>query len=75
MDDGRVCHGITYFHGPLRRRIYIDCSLTPEQIFETTLHEFMHVALEDVGLLYVIEEPIVDELAARVANILEQLQK
>ena len=47
--------------------------MKPTQIFETTLHEIFHVALEDVGLLYVIEEPIVDELAARVANILEQL--
>lgn len=72
MDDGRSCHGITYYK---THRIYIDSSRKPAQIFETTLHELLHVALEDVGMLYVVEEPIVDELAVRVAFMLEQLGK
>lgn len=75
MDDGRSCHGITYFKGPRAHKIYVNSSLKDEQIFETTLHEIMHVALEDVGMLYVVEEPIVDELSTRVAFILEQLKK
>ena len=73
MDDGSPCYGITYYRGPLKHRIYIDSSLKPEQIWETTLHELLHVVMEDVGLLYVIEEPIVDQISQRLAVILEQL--
>jgi len=75
MQDGRSCLGITYFAGPRKNRIYIDSSLKPSKIWEVSLHELVHVCLEDVGLLYVIEEPIVDEMTARLANILEQLDK
>lgn len=68
--DGEPCYGITYY---AKRRIFIDSSLKPAQIFEVTLHELLHVVLEDVGLMYVIEEPIVDQVSQRLAAILEQL--
>lgn len=56
------------------RRIYIDGTLSSAKIFETTIHEMMHVAFDDMGLLMVIEEPIVNELAWRLAGYLEQLK-
>lgn len=65
--------GVSIFRGKHRRKIFIDSRRSQRLIFETTLHELMHVALRDLGINKTIEEAFVDELATRVAFMLEQL--
>jgi hypothetical protein len=71
--DGRYHLGLCFFAGPRKHRIYIDSAQSDPEIFNIMLHEIMHVCLRDVGMLDVIEESVVDELATRMAFILEQL--
>ncbi len=65
--------GLTHFRGRYRGKIFIDSQRPARLKFETTVHEIMHVELRALGLNGVIEEAFVDEFAARVAAILEQL--
>jgi hypothetical protein len=69
--DGRRLDGITWFG---RRKIFIDASRPAALIFETTVHEFMHVVLRDLGFDHnVLEEAFVQNVSERLAAMLEQL--
>lgn len=70
---GKLCLGITWFRGKYAGKIFIDSSQKPAMMFEISVHELMHVAMEDLGLHALIEESIVDETSARLALMLEQL--
>lgn len=73
--DGTLSWGKIYFGGRREGKIYVDDSLRPDQIFETTLHEMMHLALRDLGMDQAIEEEFVERLAARVAYYLSQIKE
>lgn len=65
--------GVSVFKGKHRHKIFIDSRRSPSLVFDTTLHEIMHIALRDLGLDRMVEESFVEALATRVAFMLEQL--
>jgi hypothetical protein len=71
--EGKTHVGLAFFRGPKKNRIYIDSSKSDPEIFDTTLHEILHVLWREYGLLEVVEEAIVDQTATGLAFILEQL--
>ena len=73
-DNGELCDGITWFRGRWKNKVFINIDgASDHDRFDTTVHELMHIALSDLGLHPLIEEPIVAETAARMAVMLEQL--
>jgi hypothetical protein len=65
--------GISVFAGRHKNKIFIDSRQPARVIFDTTVHELMHVACHDMGLDRMVEEAFIEGTATRLAFMLEQL--
>jgi hypothetical protein len=74
--SGDVWHvGRAFFEGRRRNKIYIDVFEKKDfEIFDTTIHELMHVAVHDFGIDLMIEEAFVERVSGNLAAYLEQLK-
>lgn len=68
--DGEPCHGRTRYG---RRCIYVDVKQTESALRETLVHELAHAAIGGHVEPLAIEETLVEMLAPRLADILNDI--